>query len=150
MAQAGLGVMYYGAGNGVAQDYKEAVKWLRLAADQGNAEAQAVLGAAYGLGLGVAQDDKEAVRWFRLAADQGFAKAQGLLGSAYVAGRGVAENYVYGHMWSNLAASSLSGDEREKETSFLERISKNMTSAQIEQAQEMARKCQESNFKHCD
>jgi len=53
-------------------------------------------------------------------------------------------------MWFNLAAASLSDDKRKKATSGRELVSKYMTSAQIEQAQELARKCQESNFKNCD
>ena len=39
-----------------------------LAADQGHATAQRLLGAMYANGLGVTQDYAEAVRWYRLAA----------------------------------------------------------------------------------
>jgi len=39
-AQFHLGVMYE-FGEGVPQDYKEAARWYRLAADQGDAHAQA-------------------------------------------------------------------------------------------------------------
>ena len=38
-----MGVMY-GKGQGVEQDFKEAVKWLQKAAEQGLVEAQRVLG----------------------------------------------------------------------------------------------------------
>ena len=38
-AQLNLGVMY-AKGEGVEQDFKEAVKWSRLAAEQGHAKAQ--------------------------------------------------------------------------------------------------------------
>src|ERR1035438_5254339 len=38
-AQVHLGLMYY-QGQGVPQDYKEAMRWYRLAADQGDADAQ--------------------------------------------------------------------------------------------------------------
>jgi TPR repeat protein len=65
----------YAHGEGVAQDYAEAVKWFRLAADQGHAGAQHNLGGMYGNGTGVAQDFTEAARLFKLAADQGFADA---------------------------------------------------------------------------
>ena len=41
-AQANLGVMYQ-KGWGVAKDYAEALRWYRLAADQGFAAAQAKL-----------------------------------------------------------------------------------------------------------
>lgn len=54
----------------------EAAKWYRLAADQGNAEAQYNLGAMYENGLGVAKDSTEAATWYRKAADQGYAAAQ--------------------------------------------------------------------------
>ena len=58
-------------GDGVPQDYKEAVKWYRLAAEQGYADAQYNLGLMYSNGEGVPQDYKEAVKWYRLAAEQG-------------------------------------------------------------------------------
>lgn len=38
LAQGNLGLMYEN-GQGVAQDYQEAVRWYRLAAEQGNAGA---------------------------------------------------------------------------------------------------------------
>ena len=80
-AQNNLGAMYH-QGQGVAQDYAEAVKWFRLAAAQGLAAAQSWLGSMYEQGQGVAQDYAEAVKWFRLAAAQGDAAAQSNLGGA--------------------------------------------------------------------
>ena len=44
------------------------VEALRVAAEQGDAEAQRKLGLAHLAGNGVDQDDAEALRWFRLAA----------------------------------------------------------------------------------
>ena len=67
--------MYY-KGEGVPQDYKEAVKWWRKAAEQGDAEAQSNLGEMYYKGEGVPQDYKEAIKWFRKAAEQGHTWAQ--------------------------------------------------------------------------
>ncbi len=61
----------YHEGQGVPQDYAEAVKWFRLAAEQGNADGQYVLGSMYYKGHGVPQDYAEAVKWYRLAAEQG-------------------------------------------------------------------------------
>ena len=58
-------------GYGVLQDDAEAVRWYRLAADQGHAKAQYNLGVMYDNGDGVPQDYAEAVSWYRLAADQG-------------------------------------------------------------------------------
>ena len=45
-AQSNLAVMYH-KGEGVPQDYAEAVKWFRLAAEQDNASAQNSLGMLY-------------------------------------------------------------------------------------------------------
>jgi len=61
----------YEDGHGVAQNYREAAKWYRLAAEQGIALAQFNLGLLYENGQGVPQNSKEAVKWFRLAADKG-------------------------------------------------------------------------------
>jgi hypothetical protein len=55
------------------QDYSAALKWYRLAADQGLAEAQNNLGALYARGQGVSRDDQEALKWYRISAGQGFA-----------------------------------------------------------------------------
>ena len=66
----------YKHGQGVQQDHDEAARWYRLAAEQGNANAQNNLGTMYADGQGVKKDDAEALRWWRKAADQGHAKAQ--------------------------------------------------------------------------
>jgi S1-C subfamily serine protease len=55
----------------VAKDYVEAVKWLRKAAEQNVALAQAGLGACYGTGTGVAKDYVEAYKWTLLASGPG-------------------------------------------------------------------------------
>jgi len=73
-AQLSLGFMYY-SGQGVAQNYAEAIKWYRKAADQGEAHAQYGLGVAYAKGHGVALNYVQAHVWFNLAAAQGDAEA---------------------------------------------------------------------------
>jgi len=77
-AQLNLGQMYSN-GLGVLQDNKEAVKWYRLSAEQGDAIAQCNLGGMYNEGQGVPQDYKEAIKYFRLSAEQGNADAQMVL-----------------------------------------------------------------------
>ena len=63
--------MYYN-GYGVRQDYAEAVKWYRQAAEQGHAEAQYNLGEMYHNGQGVHQDLHLSKEWFGKACDGGF------------------------------------------------------------------------------
>jgi uncharacterized protein len=94
----------YEKGHGVAQDYKAAVRWFRLAGEQGLTEAQAKLGVMYDQGRGVAQDYKEAVRWCRAAAEQGNAPAQYNLGFMYDQGHGVAQDHKEAVKWDRLAA----------------------------------------------
>ena len=69
------------------QDYAETVKWYRLAADQGYADAQNNLGSMYLKGQGVPQSYAEAIKWYRLSADQSTAGAQFNLGAMYEKGR---------------------------------------------------------------
>ena len=47
----------------------------RVAAEQGSAPAQFLVGSAYHFGDGVPQDYAEAVKWYRRAAEQGYAIA---------------------------------------------------------------------------
>ena len=65
----------YDRGNGVKQDYGEAARLYRLAADQGYAYAQFNLGLMYNHSKGVKRDYRKALRFYRLAADQGYARA---------------------------------------------------------------------------
>jgi TPR repeat protein len=69
-AQYQLGFIYH-MGKGVDQDYQEAAKWYRLAAEQGHAVAQNNLGVLYVNGKGVTQDYVRARMWFDFAARLG-------------------------------------------------------------------------------
>ena len=61
----------YAKGYGVPQDYKEAVYWYRLAAEQEHAQAQYNLGLMYKNGWGVPLDKVHAYIWFNIAAANG-------------------------------------------------------------------------------
>jgi Trypsin-like peptidase domain/Sel1 repeat len=99
-----LSLMYSG-GEGVPEDHKEAVKWIRRAAEAGHEDAQFDLGWLYDSGsVGVPQDHNEAVKWYRRAAEQGNAKAQYNLGQSYVRGEGVPEDYKEAVKWFRRAA----------------------------------------------
>jgi uncharacterized protein len=65
---------------GLTEDFPEAVKWSRKAADQGDSTGQNSLGVCYPKGQGVTKDEVEAVKWYRKAAEQNYAPAQYLLG----------------------------------------------------------------------
>jgi TPR repeat protein len=59
--------MYYN-GQSVQRDYAEAANWVRKAAEQGYAPAQAYLGIMYWNGQGVPRDAILAYMWLNLAA----------------------------------------------------------------------------------
>ncbi len=52
----------YSYGNGISVDKIESVKWYRLAAEQGDANAQFNMGVAYGNGKGVDIDVVEGMK----------------------------------------------------------------------------------------
>ena len=74
-AQVNLGVAYH-EGQGVAQDSAEAVRWLRMAAEQADREAQSNLAMLYFNGQGVAQDYVEAYAWIATSEAQGQALSE--------------------------------------------------------------------------
>ena len=142
--QYNLGVMH-AKGQGVPKDGEEAVKWYRLAADQGHAQAQYNLGGMYFKGEGVAENGKEAVKWFRLAAEQGHVGSQHFLAVMYEFGKGVLQDNVMAHMWLNIVSANGDKDASERR----DKIAGLMTSADISKAQSMARECMSSNYKNC-
>ncbi len=55
----------------------ESIKILKIKAEQeGNTDAQFLLGMMYELGASVPQSNEDAVKWYRMAAEQGNAEAQ--------------------------------------------------------------------------
>ncbi len=80
----------YEQGQGVAQDFPEAIQWLEKAAALGDSRAQFELGMAHQRGIGVDRDLHAAAGWFHKAAEQGDNTAQFnlavMLATAYGAG----------------------------------------------------------------
>jgi hypothetical protein len=95
MAQVGLGMV---------KDCASAVRWMRAAAQQGDALAQHGLGFMFFQGECTRADPAEAARWFRLAAEQGLAGSCSILASMYEKGVGVARDPIEAARWEALAA----------------------------------------------
>lgn len=149
----------YVLGLGAPQDFGEAFKWYRIAADQSSSYAENVLGVAYEHGFYVAQDDAEAFRWYRRAANKIYERPgntwihspQYNIGAMYASGRGTAQDYVQALMWFTLAIAF--GDTKppaplgiklvdtSKYTALeqRDRLMALMTSAQISEAERLAR-----------
>ncbi len=74
-AQAFIGLMYIQRNGVLHQDDVEAVKWLRLAADQGQKLAQGELALMYEKGEGVLQNNVLAHMWYNISSANGMSYA---------------------------------------------------------------------------
>jgi TPR repeat protein len=75
-----MGYYYrYKFGHGAPFEGPEAVRWYRVEAERGCADAQTNLGVCHEFGHGVVQDYAEAARWYRMAAERWSANAQNKL-----------------------------------------------------------------------
>ena len=79
------------------------------------------------------------------AAEQGHAEAQGNLGVMYKYGEGVLTDIKRAYMWYNLA--SYNGNELASKNR--DKTAKDMTSAQIDKAQDMSSRCLNSGYTDC-
>ncbi len=121
-------------------DYATALQELKPLAEQGDSDAQFILGQMYYSGMGVPPHLAEAVTWYRKAAEQGHGLAQFKLGLMYDVGEGVPKDIVLAHMWLDLAASRLPpGMLRGIAVLGREKVAAKMTPAQIAEAQRLAR-----------
>ena len=84
-----LGLSYQFGKNGKPQNYGEAARLFRLAAEQGHAGAQNNLGYLYHNGWGVPKDVSQAAMWYKRSADQGNAWGQSNYGTCLEFGWGV-------------------------------------------------------------
>ena len=104
VAQYYLGMMY-GIGIGPERDTDISLKWLRLAAENGYAPSQRMVGISYLRGeWGVSQDLKQGKHWLTLAANQNDAVAQHRIGQMYLEGIFVPKNLKVGIEWIKRAA----------------------------------------------
>lgn len=86
-------------------NFARAFSMFKQYAEQGDAEAQYVLGTLYHEGKGVDQDSQQSARWIRKAAEQGRADAQFALGNLYFDGEGVKQDFNAAAKWYLLAAT---------------------------------------------
>ena len=85
-------------------DYATALRLLRPLAEQGNSQAQGLLGFMYEIGKVVPQDYTEAAKWYRKGAEQGDRQAEYNLAVMYANGRGVPHDEAESDHWYRKAA----------------------------------------------
>jgi hypothetical protein len=105
-AQFELGARFAG-GDGVAQDWGEALLWFRLAAEQGMGRAQHNLAVLHERGRGVEVDMREAARWYERAAAQGYGPSQYNLAAFHARGIDGAPDMARAIAWFERAAETL-------------------------------------------
>jgi len=134
-AQFTLGNMYEHGTHGIKRDMKRAFVLYKLAAEQGDANAQYDLGVLYRNGDGTKIDEKRALELFTLAADKGLAKAQFNIGAMYANGQGVEQSFATSREWMAKAASQ--GDENAiKELKRLDKHLKRTTTTSTDDKKE--------------
>ena len=100
-AEARAGLLYM-LGKGVAVNPSEAIRWLRKAAEKGNAKAQSDLGIV----LMHAGKDTEAIQWLQKAAEAGISRSQNNLGVLLALGRGQQKDLKAALKWLSEAAQT--------------------------------------------
>lgn len=88
-----IGAMYYYGCNEIKQDYKEARKWFRKAANLKECGGYTGLADLYRNGYGVKQDYKKAYKWTKKAADCNYMQGQYDLADIHYNGEGVEKDY---------------------------------------------------------
>ncbi len=107
---------------------------------KGDAEAQFELGKDYETGrIGLKQDWGQAVHWYREAANQGDPFAEASLAILYHFGKGVARDPFEAYQLYERACLHLTGGDRDSVAEMRERVGRELTAAQIAEAERLAR-----------
>lgn len=102
-SQMELGEIFYFGKFDIQADSKQAAKYMKMAAEQGNPSAQNYTGIMYENGIGLEKNPSEAVRWVQKAAAQGEPKALSNLARYYGAGLGVEQSSMRAYVYMVLA-----------------------------------------------
>ena len=127
------------------KDYAAAVQLWRIVANEGNREAQSLLGEMYAFGQGVPQDYAKGIKWLMLAAEQNEPKAQYKLGMMTMYGQGFTRDFGRAAMWFILANAS--GHPKAKKQLAI--VSEELSPTQIAAAQRLAQTCIKREYKGC-
>ena len=89
----------------ISGDYKKAFSILEPLAQDGDSEAQKMLGIMYDYGHGVQASSENALLWYLRSAEQGHPAVQYQVGAKYFRGEGVKQNYEEAAKWWEMAAN---------------------------------------------
>jgi TPR repeat protein len=128
-----MGAAYESGKGGVEQDFAQALAWLSRSANQGNADAQYLLGHMFEDAKGVPQDYAQAGRWYRAACEHrpdygGAGQGCNSLGVLYLTGHGVKQSRVEAYKYFKLGTAS----------EYLSAVKSQMSEAEIAEAERQA------------
>ncbi|KAI9268442.1 hypothetical protein EDC94DRAFT_656876 [Helicostylum pulchrum] len=104
-SQIYLAEIYYHGGLEIAKDYSKALSWYKLAGENGNVNAQTMIGFIYNNGLVGTPNYQQATEWLHKAARNGSYGACTLLGQMYFEGKGNPKNYKEALYWYEKAVN---------------------------------------------
>ena len=125
-------------------DFASAAAWAQSAADKGDSGAQQFLGGLFAFGRGVPVDHKLAVTYYRMAAEQGWSEAMNNLGNAHEIGEGVERDPVEALKWY-LVAYNRATEDADLVARNMANLLRNMTDAQIQEAQRLEQEWEEAH-----
>ena len=124
-------------------DFEVALQEIQPLADQGDPEAQYVLGQLYYQGLGVPQNINKAFRLFRASAEKGVLSAQAAVAMSYLNGIGTTPDFGRGYLWLLIASNSGFSEMDE----YLQKIEQDMTPIDRMGALSIAEECRKNGFR---
>ena len=124
---------------------------IKKLADKGNADAQEVVGENLYLGHGQARNYSESFNYLLKSAIQGNAKAAEWVANYYAwIGVAVQPNPIKAYAWYSISYSQDDDGDNEMLKLNEKEFEMKLTSTQLIEAQQLAKKCQESNFQDCN
>ena len=124
----------------------KSIPLLTESAEAGVLKSQYNLGLAYIEGKGIPVNKSEGISWLIKAGSLGYSEAQYALGYMFYIGEGVPKSIIQAYLWMSVA--KMQGHT--KAARNLRTIESYMPKKQIAQAQALAAKCYESDYKDCD
>jgi len=130
-------------GEGTPKNYAKAMEWLIKSANQGYLEGQTTLGRVYAAGEITPKNYEQAIYWLSKAAKRGDAGAQHHVAQSFYDSGNIIKAYAW---WS----ISLLTEDAYPIKLLITEMESELDYDQILEAQALAAKCYESNYKDCD
>lgn len=106
-------------GRGLPKNTREALRWLKTAAEAGQLDAMRLLAVKFYGGFDVPVNFEEALRWAARLAETGDRQAQLMLANMYGNGEGTPRDLVSAYAWYDIAATLRPGEEPDPEATAL-------------------------------